>query len=122
VATNEGFALLSRMAGRDYDSLPSDTGNVNDEIMLDAVYGGAASPDEPQEYTVYSVDWLDEMPEDVEELADAERVAGEPIEDFTRYLDENFEGWVYHHDRGEVYVLSQQTDESRARQNTRRRD
>lgn len=122
VSTNEGFARLSRMAGRDYESLPLDSGNVNEDIMIDAVYGGAANPDEAQEYTVYSVDWLDENPEEVEDLEESERAFGEPVEEFTRYLNENFEGWVYHHDRGEVYVLNEQTDDSRAGQKTRRRD
>ncbi len=112
IETNEGFARLSRMAGRDFERqvFRDDSGNVNDDIFLDAVYGGAANPDAPHEYAVYSVDWLDEHPEDVEEIAELERVAGEPVEDFTRYLDENFEGWVYHHDRGEVYVVKQSGD------------
>lgn len=121
ISTNEGFARLSRMAGRDYEWPPPNTGNVNEDIMLDAVYGGAADPSVPREYAVYSVDWLDENPDDVEEIPEVERVSGEPQEDFTRYLDENFEGWVYHRERGEVYVLTEESDEGRAQQKTRRR-
>lgn len=120
IETNEGFARLSRMAGRDYEWPAPNSGNVNEDIFLDAVYGGAADPSVPQEYAVYSVDWLDEHAEDVSELEE-ERVSGEPVEDFTRYLDENFEGWVYHHDRGEVYVVKEEGDEGRAQQKTRRR-
>lgn len=120
IETNEGFARLSRMSGRDYEELPPNSGNVNEDIMLDAVYGGAADPSVPNEYAVYSVEWLDEHPEDVEEIPDTERAFGEPQEDFTRYLDENFEGWVYHKDRGEVYVLTEETDEDRAQQKSRR--
>jgi hypothetical protein len=102
------------MAGRDYESLPFDSGNVNEDIMLDAVYGGAANPDEPQEYIVYSVDWSEDHPEDVDEkFEEVGRAGGEPVEDFARYLDQNFDGWVYHRDRGEVYVLNDQTDEGR---------
>ena len=109
IETNEGFARLSRMADyEDHRGLPPNTGNVNEELLVDAVYGGAANPEEPQQYAVYSVDWLDKSPGDVDEIPDTVRSsAAEPQEDFMRYLDENFEGWVYHRERGEVYVLTE---------------
>ncbi|MFP4598068.1 MAG: hypothetical protein ACLFVJ_07440 [Persicimonas sp.] len=122
IETNEGFARLSRMAGRNYDWPPLDSGNVNEDIMLDAVYGGAVNPNAPQEFAVYSIDWLDEHPEDVEELEEVERIPGEPVEDFARRLDETFSGWVYNTDREEVYVLIDQTEDSRAGGQTRRRE
>ena len=124
IETNEGFARLSRMAGKDHEWPPPNTGNVNEEIMTDAVYGGAVDPNAPQEYAVYSVDWLeeqDELPEGLEETsaqqaeeadvpAQGEQVAGRPVEDFTRRLGEMFGGWIYHRDRGEVYVLKKDED------------
>lgn len=161
VETSEGFARLSRMAGRDYRWPPPNSGNVNEDIMLDAVYGGAADPSAPREYAVYSIEWLEEHPEAAEEIEAAEagseaerkeaertrdkeidaaeqprrgeavegtdehtgseRVSGEPVEEFTRYLDETFSGWVYHQDRDEVYVMGEDSDEDRAQQKTRRR-
>jgi hypothetical protein len=124
IALNEGYAVLSRMAGRNPEWPHPNSGNVDEEIMLDAVYGGSANPEVPGEYTVYSVDWLDEIPDESDEealkaaqdIADgaaarSKRVSGEPTEEFRRYLDDNFKGWVYHHGRGEVFVIADDSDE-----------
>jgi hypothetical protein len=127
IETSEGFARLSRMAGRDYSWPPPNTGNVNEDIMIDAVYGGSVEPDAHQEFAVFNVDWLDEHPEDAEELDQIsdtdqiEQVRGRPVEEFTRYLDETFPGWVYHHERGEVYVVLPEGDEGRAQERSPRR-
>ena len=122
ISTNEGFARLSRMAGKSYEWPPPNSGNVNEGIMIDAVYGGAADPDVPGEYAVYSIDWLEEHPEEAEDLArstdaqraeeadlpeEAQRVEGEPVEDFAQRLNDLFPGWVYNQERDEVYVLKQ---------------
>lgn len=131
IETNEGFARLQRMAGRDYEWPPPNSGNVNEEIYLNAVYGGEAEPDMPGEYAVYSLDWLEnaERPtqtgrpdeeleagaasqqtdaleaEEADVPEEAQRIPGEPIEDFAARLDDIFPGWVYNPDRGEIYVL-----------------
>lgn len=129
-AVDRGFAVLSRMAGHHDAWPPPNTGNVNDDILLDAVYGGSFDPDVPGEYTVYRVDWLDELPGeeaqdplseiDEDELAQARelraqrqrrRISGEPVEAFRRHLDDNFKGWLYHHGKDEVFVLAEASDE-----------
>lgn len=114
VELNQGYAVLARMSGSPQDPAPN-TGNVDEEILLNAVYGGSASPDTPGPYTVYQVDWLDELPEQdgnqdalrTQSAAHRERVAGEPTEAFQRYLDDHFKGWIYHHGRGELYVIAE---------------
>lgn len=117
VELGQGYAVLARMGGTQADPTPN-TGNVGDEIMLNAVYGGSASPDIPGPYAVYQVDWLDELPAEtnleeinqdalrVQSATNRERISGEPAEAFHRYLDDQFKGWVYHHGRGELYVIA----------------
>lgn len=101
-AVNEGFAQLQRMAGRDYHHLPPNSGNTNDDIYLDAVYGGHADPEEPQEFTVYSVDW--------DERGRPHRVDEEPSAPFEKRLDEEFPGWIYRKDSDELYVLKDERE------------
>lgn len=153
VETMEGFARLSRMSEREDQWPPQDSGNVGDDIYLDAVYGGVADPSQPREYAVYSIEWLEEHPDEAAEIAAAEerdeeeldrlereqdeeieaaetpqtgqnpeepdehqgveRTSGEPVEEFTRYLDENFRGWVYRKKHDEVYVLAEASDGDR---------
>ncbi|AWV90826.1 hypothetical protein [Bradymonas sediminis] len=117
----QGYAVLARMSGFQEDTAPN-TGNVDDEIMLNAVYGGSASPEHLGPYTVYQVDWLDELPDEdqsedalrVLSATNRERIAGEPAEAFQRYLDDQFKGWVYHHERGELYVIADQSEDDDA--------
>ncbi|MFW5968278.1 MAG: hypothetical protein ACOCV2_12205 [Persicimonas sp.] len=153
IETMEGFARLSRMSGREDQWPPSESGNVDDDIYLDAVYGGVADPSQPREYVVYSIEWLEEHPDEAAEIAAAEerdeeeldrlereqdeeiraaetpepsegfeepdehqaieRSSGEPAEEFTRYLDETFRGWVYRKKHDEVYVLAETPDDDR---------
>lgn len=109
----QGYAVLARMSGAPEDPAPN-TGNIDDEIMLNAVYGGSASPDTLGPYAVYQVDWLDDLPDEdsnqdalrVQSATNRERISGEPAEAFRRYLDDQFKGWVYHHGRGELYVIA----------------
>jgi|GEM_PF-3796578 len=114
VELNQGYAVLARMSGFQDGPAPN-TGNVDDEIMLNAVYGGTASPDALGPYTVYQVDWLDEIPDEdanqdalrIKSAPHRERISGEPTEAFRRYLDDHFKGWIYHHGRGELYVIAE---------------
>lgn len=114
VELDRGYAVLARMSDASAPTAPN-TGNVDDEIMLNAVYGGTASPDIPGPYTVYQVDWLDALPDDdasqdalgLPSATHRQRVSGQPAEAFQRYLDDQFKGWIYHHARGELYVIAE---------------
>ncbi|MGM0557324.1 MAG: hypothetical protein ACQEVA_13150 [Myxococcota bacterium] len=99
--TEEGFARLEQMAGREVSYEPPNTGNVHEDIYEDAVYGGEADPDAPQEFVVYGLDWV----EDTEGEGSAERAESRPIADIERHFDESFSGWVYNKHDSEVYAL-----------------
>lgn len=119
IAVDRGYAVLSRMAHPEQAWPPPNTGNINEEIMLDSVYGGSIDPESPGEYLVYSIDWVDEIPAerpiDPEQAPDispqVSRAIGEPTEAFTRHLDDYFKGWIYHRGRQELYVLAPDQDE-----------
>jgi hypothetical protein len=98
--TEEGFARLEEMSGREVSHTPPNTGNVNEDIYEDSVYGGDADPDAPQEFVVYGLDWAENTEE-----GSAERAEGRPVADIERHFDENFSGWVYNEAKSEVYAL-----------------
>lgn len=111
--TEEGFARLEQMGRRKIFHEPPESGNVGDDIYQDAVYGGEADPDLPQEFVVYSVDWLDEEEQELAEGA-AERAQGRPERgDLEAHFDGAFSGWVYQQDRDTLYALRQRRDRSR---------
>lgn len=98
--TEEGFARLEQMADRDVSHEPPNTGNINENIYEDAVYGGDANPDAPQEFVVYDLDWVEDADE-----GHAERAEGRPVADIERHFDDSFSGWVYDKGKSEVYAL-----------------
>ncbi len=98
--TEEGFAQLERMADREVSHDPPNTGNLNEDIYKDAVYGGDADPGAPQEFVVYGLEW-----EEGSDESNVERAKGRPVADIERHFDDSFSGWVYNKDNSEVYAL-----------------